>query len=209
MNSTCAARAARSIASRLPMSRIVASMQCPALAPAIAMLAPRPPELPVTTMTLRMGLASASNARRRGWHGQGRPLHSVGRVQSLTIAPMLQQRTLKSLTRAVGVGVHSGQKVELTLKPAPPDSGIVFRRTDLPQPVSIAVNPQAVSDTRMASTISAGGDPGAPRCDCQALAIGDVLVTHRRTLLALGRASGLTWRRSSLQRLVYQTHRGS
>ena len=76
---------------------------------------------------------------------------------------MLQQRTLKSLTRAVGVGVHSGQKVELTLKPAPPDSGIVFRRTDLPVPVTIAVNPQAVSDTRMASTISAGGDPGAPK----------------------------------------------
>jgi UDP-3-O-[3-hydroxymyristoyl] N-acetylglucosamine deacetylase len=76
---------------------------------------------------------------------------------------MLQQRTLKSITRAVGVGVHSGQKVELTLRPAPPDSGIVFRRTDLPQPVTIAVNPQAVSDTRMASTISAGGDPGAPK----------------------------------------------
>ena len=76
---------------------------------------------------------------------------------------MLQQRTLKTLTRAVGVGVHSGQKVELTLKPAPPDSGIVFRRTDLPQPVTIRVNAQAVSDTRMASTISAGGDPGAPK----------------------------------------------
>jgi UDP-3-O-[3-hydroxymyristoyl] N-acetylglucosamine deacetylase len=76
---------------------------------------------------------------------------------------MLQQRTLKSLTRAVGVGVHSGQKVELTLKPAAPDSGIVFRRTDLPQPVAIPVNPQAVCDTRMASTISPGGDPGAPK----------------------------------------------
>ena len=76
---------------------------------------------------------------------------------------MLQQRTLKSLTRAVGVGVHSGQRVELTLKPAAPDSGIVFRRTDLPQPVTIAVSPQAVCDTRMASTISAGGDPGAPK----------------------------------------------
>lgn len=76
---------------------------------------------------------------------------------------MLQQRTLKSITRAVGVGVHSGQKVELTLRPAPPDSGIVFRRTDLPQPVIIPVNPQAVCDTRMASTISPGGDPGAPK----------------------------------------------
>jgi UDP-3-O-[3-hydroxymyristoyl] N-acetylglucosamine deacetylase len=76
---------------------------------------------------------------------------------------MIRQRTLKSLTRAVGVGVHSGQKVELTLRPAPPDTGIVFRRTDLPVPVDIPVNVLAVSDTRMASTISAGGDPGAPK----------------------------------------------
>jgi UDP-3-O-[3-hydroxymyristoyl] N-acetylglucosamine deacetylase len=80
-----------------------------------------------------------------------------------TITPMLQQRTLKSITRAVGVGVHSGQKVELTLRPAPVDNGIVFRRTDLPLPVAIAVNAQAVCDTRMASTISPGGDPGAPK----------------------------------------------
>jgi len=76
---------------------------------------------------------------------------------------MLQQRTLKSLTRAVGVGMHSGQKVELTLRPAPPDAGIVFRRVDLPQPVVIPVRPETVSDTRMASTISANGDPGAPK----------------------------------------------
>lgn len=76
---------------------------------------------------------------------------------------MIQQRTLKSLTRAVGVGVHSGQKVELTLRPAPPDTGIVFRRTDLPVPVDIPVNASAVSDTRMASTISPGGDPDAPK----------------------------------------------
>ena len=68
---------------------------------------------------------------------------------------MIQQRTLKSITRAVGVGVHSGQKVELTLRPAAPDSGIVFRRTDLPVPVDIPVSATAVSDTRMASTISA------------------------------------------------------
>ena len=77
--------------------------------------------------------------------------------------PMLQQRTLKSITRAVGVGMHSGQKVELTLKPAAPDSGIVFRRVDLAVPVEIAVRPGVVSDTRMASTISVGGDPGAPK----------------------------------------------
>ena len=76
---------------------------------------------------------------------------------------MLRQRTIKALTRAVGVGVHSGHRVELTLRPAPADTGVVFRRVDLAVPVDIAVNAQAVSDTRMASTISAGGDPGAPR----------------------------------------------
>jgi len=76
---------------------------------------------------------------------------------------MLRQRTLKSITRAVGVGVHSGHKVELTLRPAPPDTGVVFRRTDLPAPVDIPVNAYAVSDTRMASTISPGGAPGAPK----------------------------------------------
>jgi UDP-3-O-[3-hydroxymyristoyl] N-acetylglucosamine deacetylase len=67
---------------------------------------------------------------------------------------VLQQRTLKSITTAVGVGLHSGQKVELTLRPAPPDTGIVFRRTDLPQPVTIPVSATAVTDTRLASTIS-------------------------------------------------------
>jgi UDP-3-O-[3-hydroxymyristoyl] N-acetylglucosamine deacetylase len=70
--------------------------------------------------------------------------------------PMLQQRTLKSLTSAVGVGVHSGQRVELTLRPAPPDTGIVFRRTDLPVPVDIAITATSVTDTRMATTISNG-----------------------------------------------------
>ena len=69
---------------------------------------------------------------------------------------MLQQRTLKSLTRAVGVGVHSGQRVELTLRPAPPDTGIVFRRTDLPVPVDIPMTATSVTDTRMATTVSSG-----------------------------------------------------
>ncbi len=70
---------------------------------------------------------------------------------------MLQQRTLKSLTRAVGVGLHSGQRVEITLRPAQPDTGIVFRRVDLPQPVDIPVSALAVSDTRLASTLNNGG----------------------------------------------------
>src|SRR6187431_1402784 len=69
---------------------------------------------------------------------------------------MLQQRTLKSLTKAVGVGLHSGQRVELTLRPAQPDTGIVFRRVDLPIAVDIPVNAEAVTDTRLASTISSG-----------------------------------------------------
>ncbi|MEJ8820474.1 UDP-3-O-acyl-N-acetylglucosamine deacetylase [Variovorax humicola] len=70
---------------------------------------------------------------------------------------MLQQRTLKAITRAVGVGLHSGQRVELTLRPAPADTGIVFRRVDLPEPVDIAMTPEAVTDTRLASTVSSGG----------------------------------------------------
>ncbi|QKO22908.1 UDP-3-O-acyl-N-acetylglucosamine deacetylase [Rhodoferax sp. BAB1] len=69
---------------------------------------------------------------------------------------MLQQRTLKSLTRAVGVGLHSGQRVEITLRPAQADTGIVFRRVDLPQPVDIPMSAMAVSDTRLASTLSNG-----------------------------------------------------
>lgn len=69
---------------------------------------------------------------------------------------MLQQRTLQTITRAVGVGLHSGQRVELTLRPAQPDTGIVFRRVDLAEPVDIPVTALAVTDTRMASTISNG-----------------------------------------------------
>jgi len=69
---------------------------------------------------------------------------------------VLKQRTLKTLTRAVGVGLHSGQRVEITLRPAAPDTGIVFRRVDLPEPVDIVVSALAVTDTRMASTISHG-----------------------------------------------------
>jgi UDP-3-O-[3-hydroxymyristoyl] N-acetylglucosamine deacetylase len=69
---------------------------------------------------------------------------------------MLAQRTLKSLTRAVGVGLHSGERVELTLRPAPANTGIVFRRVDLPEPADIPVNALAVSDTLLASTLSRG-----------------------------------------------------
>jgi len=68
---------------------------------------------------------------------------------------MLRQRTVKALVRTQGVGLHSGQRVELTLRPAPPDTGIVFRRVDLPVSVDIRVSASRVTDTRMASTLSA------------------------------------------------------
>jgi UDP-3-O-[3-hydroxymyristoyl] N-acetylglucosamine deacetylase len=76
---------------------------------------------------------------------------------------MLAQRTLQSLTSAVGVGMHSGQRVELTLRPAPVNSGVLFRRVDLPVPVEIKMAAHGVCDTRMATTLSVNGDPGTPR----------------------------------------------
>jgi len=82
--------------------------------------------------------------------------HNPSHAAKTKIRTMLAQRTLKTLTRAVGVGLHSGQRVELTLRPAPPDTGIVFRRVDLPEPVDIPVRAEAVTDTRLASTISVG-----------------------------------------------------
>jgi UDP-3-O-[3-hydroxymyristoyl] N-acetylglucosamine deacetylase len=69
---------------------------------------------------------------------------------------VIKQRTLKSLTRAVGVGLHSGQRVELTLRPAPPDTGIVFRRIDLAVPVDIPMAATSVTDTRLATRVSNG-----------------------------------------------------
>jgi UDP-3-O-[3-hydroxymyristoyl] N-acetylglucosamine deacetylase len=70
---------------------------------------------------------------------------------------VLQQRTLKSLTKAIGVGMHSGERVELTLRPALADTGIVFRRVDLPLPVEIPISALSVNDTRMATTVMANG----------------------------------------------------
>ena len=69
---------------------------------------------------------------------------------------MIRQRTLKNVIRATGVGLHSGEKVYMTLRPAAPDTGIVFRRVDLAQPVDIPVRAESVTDTRLASTISVG-----------------------------------------------------
>jgi UDP-3-O-[3-hydroxymyristoyl] N-acetylglucosamine deacetylase len=73
------------------------------------------------------------------------------------MSAMLRQHTLKSLVRTVGIGLHSGAKVELVLRPAAAETGIVFRRVDLDPPVQIAASPDAVGDTRMASTLESAG----------------------------------------------------
>lgn len=70
---------------------------------------------------------------------------------------MLKQRSLKSLIRATGVGLHSGVKVTLVLRPAPPDTGIVFRRVDLDPVVEMKADPYGVGDTRMASCLEKDG----------------------------------------------------
>jgi UDP-3-O-[3-hydroxymyristoyl] N-acetylglucosamine deacetylase len=69
----------------------------------------------------------------------------------------MKQRTLKNLIRTVGIGLHSGTKVELVMRPAAANTGIVFRRVDLDPPVEIAADAMAVGDTRMASTLDKGG----------------------------------------------------
>ncbi|HET7669465.1 MAG TPA: UDP-3-O-acyl-N-acetylglucosamine deacetylase [Burkholderiales bacterium] len=70
---------------------------------------------------------------------------------------MLRQRSLKSAVSASGVGLHTGQKVRLTLRPAPPDTGIVFRRVDLPSPVDIPARADLVGETRLSSCLVHGG----------------------------------------------------
>ena len=69
---------------------------------------------------------------------------------------MIRQRTLKNVIRATGVGLHSGTKVYMTLRPAAPDTGIVFRRTDLESPVDIVAAADKVVDTKLSTTIGEG-----------------------------------------------------
>lgn len=69
---------------------------------------------------------------------------------------MIRQRTIKSAFETVGIGLHSGRKVKLALRPAPVDTGIVFRRIDMSPPVSIKAEPERVNDTRMATTLDKG-----------------------------------------------------
>ncbi|MDH5534243.1 MAG: UDP-3-O-acyl-N-acetylglucosamine deacetylase [Betaproteobacteria bacterium] len=70
---------------------------------------------------------------------------------------MIKQRTLKNTIRATGVGLHTGEKVYLSLRPAAPGTGIVFRRIDLASPVEIKADPYAVGDTRLSSCLEKDG----------------------------------------------------
>jgi UDP-3-O-[3-hydroxymyristoyl] N-acetylglucosamine deacetylase len=69
---------------------------------------------------------------------------------------MLGQRTLRNSIRATGIGLHTGKKIMMTLKPAPPDTGICFRRVDLPQPVDIPARAENVGDTTLGTTLVHG-----------------------------------------------------
>lgn len=69
---------------------------------------------------------------------------------------MIRQRTLKNAIRATGVGLHTGKKVFLTLRPSPPDTGIIFRRTDLDEQVEIKACPDNVGDTQLSTTLVNG-----------------------------------------------------
>ncbi len=70
---------------------------------------------------------------------------------------MVKQRTLKNTIRATGIGLHTGYDIQLTLKPAPVDTGIVFYRTDTTPPTRIDVRAESVSDTRLSTTLENHG----------------------------------------------------
>ncbi|MDX1403171.1 MAG: UDP-3-O-acyl-N-acetylglucosamine deacetylase [Woeseiaceae bacterium] len=70
---------------------------------------------------------------------------------------MLRQRTIKTAIRATGVGLHTGKKVYMTLRPAAVNTGIVFRRVDLDEPVDIAADPRSVGETMLGTTLIKDG----------------------------------------------------
>ena len=70
---------------------------------------------------------------------------------------MLRQRTLKSLTSTTGVGLHTGQKIRMVLRPAQPDTGVVFRRVDLDPIADIPARAESVGETRLSSCLVSGG----------------------------------------------------
>lgn len=79
--------------------------------------------------------------------------HFKGGREADDILLMIKQRTLKNVIRATGVGLHTGKKVYLTLRPAPANAGIIFRRVDLDVPVEIRACPKNVGDTKLSTTL--------------------------------------------------------
>lgn len=69
---------------------------------------------------------------------------------------MIRQRTLKAVVKATGVGLHGGNRVEMCLRPAPADTGVVFRRVDMDPPVDLPADPYSVVDTRLCSGLQKG-----------------------------------------------------
>src|SRR6478609_10316518 len=88
---------------------------------------------------------------------RARRLAAKGALHHPASNTMLRQRTLKDSIRTTGVGLHTGARVELTLRPAPVDTGIVFHRVDLPNPVTIPAQASNVGDTRLSSTLALNG----------------------------------------------------
>ncbi len=70
---------------------------------------------------------------------------------------MIRQRTIKNVIRATGIGLHTGDKIYLTVRPAPVDTGVVFRRVDLAPPVAIRATAYAVGETTLSTTLVSGG----------------------------------------------------
>lgn len=77
----------------------------------------------------------------------------VAIARNLLKLVMIKQRTLKNIIRATGIGLHTGEKVYLTLRPAPVDTGIIFRRVDLDPVVEILASAENVGDTTLSSTL--------------------------------------------------------
>jgi UDP-3-O-[3-hydroxymyristoyl] N-acetylglucosamine deacetylase len=83
-------------------------------------------------------------------------MHGFGDSESEGNIALIKQRTLKNSIRATGVGLHTGDKVYVMLRPAPVDTGVVFRRMDLDPPVEIKASPDNVGDTRLSTTLVDG-----------------------------------------------------
>jgi UDP-3-O-[3-hydroxymyristoyl] N-acetylglucosamine deacetylase len=66
---------------------------------------------------------------------------------------MIKQRTLKRIVQATGVGLHTGKKVTLTLRPAPANTGVIYRRTDLNPPVDFPADAKSVRDTMLCTCL--------------------------------------------------------